>query len=91
MTDIEVELVDARGLHCPEPVMLLHAAIRRAAPGALIRLLATDPSTRRDVPNFCRFLDHELCDAEHEDDEFAYTIRKVSAEAPAEAPATTDA
>ena len=48
--------VDATGLKCPEPVMLLHAAIRRAGVGDVVCLTATDPSTQRDVPSFCKFL-----------------------------------
>ena len=46
------ESIDAIGLRCPEPVMLLHAAMRRLAPGQELTLRATDPSTERDVPNF---------------------------------------
>lgn len=69
--------VDALGLRCPEPVMMLHAAIRKAPAGALLRLLATDPSTERDVTNFCRFLDHELVATQHDDARFVYVIRKA--------------
>ena len=39
--------VDATGLKCPEPVMLLHAAIRRAEPGETVLLTATDLHTTR--------------------------------------------
>ena len=41
--------IDATGLTCPEPVMLLHAAIRQLSAGQCVRLRATDPSTERDV------------------------------------------
>lgn len=69
--------IDAKGLRCPEPVMLLHAGIRRAAEGDVIRLCATDPSTRRDVANFCRFLGHELVEQTEADGEFLFVIRKA--------------
>lgn len=52
--------LDARSLYCPEPVMMLHNMIRDIAPGEKIRVLATDPSTKRDIPKFCQFLGHEL-------------------------------
>ena len=71
------ESIDATGLKCPEPVMLLHAAIRRLAPGQELTLRATDPSTERDVPNFCEFLGHMLLTARREGDEFLYRIRKA--------------
>ena len=47
--------VDATGLQCPEPVMMLHAAIRKVSLGDVVCLTATDPSTRRDVAKFCDF------------------------------------
>ena len=71
------ESIDAIGLKCPEPVMLLHAAMRRLAPGQELTLRATDPSTERDVPNFCEFLGHALLVARREGEEFHYRIRKA--------------
>ena len=71
------ESIDAIGLKCPEPVMLLHAAMRRLAPGQELALRATDPSTERDVPNFCQFLGHALLIARREGDQFFYRIRKA--------------
>jgi tRNA 2-thiouridine synthesizing protein A len=72
--------VDARNLYCPEPVMLLHKAVREAAEGQLIQVLATDPSTQRDVPKFCHFLGHELLEQVQDGGLFRYVIRKKSAE-----------
>ena len=37
--------IDAEGLSCPEPIMLLHKAIRESSHGDLIELKATDKST----------------------------------------------
>lgn len=52
--------LDTQGLICPEPVMMLHRTIRKAEAGAVIEILATDPATTRDIPNFCRHLGHTL-------------------------------
>ncbi|MDO5650668.1 MAG: sulfurtransferase TusA [Moraxella sp.] len=52
--------LDTVGLICPEPVMLLHRTIRSANVGDVIEVLATDPASTRDVPNFCRHLGHSL-------------------------------
>jgi len=35
--------LDAQGLMCPEPVMLLHNAVRDMQAGELLEVLATDP------------------------------------------------
>ena len=45
--------VDAKGLKCPEPIMLLHKAIRESRHGDVIEVFATDPSTERDIDKFC--------------------------------------
>lgn len=69
--------LDASGLFCPEPVMLLHNKIRDIEAGQLLKLVATDPSTSRDVPKFCHFLGHELLESIEKDGSFTYLIRKV--------------
>jgi tRNA 2-thiouridine synthesizing protein A len=72
--------VDARNLYCPEPVMLLHKAVREVGHGQLIELIATDPSTQRDVPKFCHFLSHELIEQTQDGDVFRYLVRKKLSE-----------
>ena len=70
--------VDARGLLCPEPVMMLHNQVRVISPGDIIRLLATDSSTQRDVVRFCEFLSHPLLAQTKQHSEFIYWIQKKS-------------
>lgn len=70
--------LDARGLYCPEPVMMLHNKVRDMRSGELLEVIATDPSTTRDIPKFCAFLGHELVLNESLDEtkELRYVIRK---------------
>ncbi|MDF2182900.1 sulfurtransferase TusA [Neptuniibacter sp. CAU 1671] len=68
--------LDARGLYCPEPVMLLHGQIGAMQSGEILHVLATDPSTQRDIPKFCAFLGHELLDQYVDEGLFGYYIRK---------------
>ena len=70
-------LLDTCGLYCPEPVMLLHNQIRDMRSGEVVQVLATDPSTRRDIPKFCAFLGHDLLRQEAVDARFVYWIRKA--------------
>lgn len=44
--------------------MMLHRTIRKAEAGEVIEILATDPATTRDIPNFCRHLGHTLVQQE---------------------------
>ncbi|WP_293267589.1 sulfurtransferase TusA [Neptunomonas sp.] len=76
----EDHLLDATGLYCPEPVMMLHNKVREIETGEVLLVLATDPSTQRDIPKFCTFLGHELVEQvnECENETFSYYIRKGS-------------
>ena len=74
---MEILLLDTQGLYCPEPVMLLHKQIRQAEQGQCIRILATDPSTQRDIPKFCHFLAHELLESDEQQGVYSYLIRKA--------------
>lgn len=67
--------LDATGLHCPEPVMLLHNKVRDLPPGAVLKVIATDPSTRRDIPKFCMFLGHELLQQLQQNGAYQYWIK----------------
>lgn len=73
------QVLDARGLFCPEPVMLLHSRVGDLAVGEVLCVQATDPSTQRDVPRFCQFLGHELLLSVEEESVFFYYIRKGAA------------
>lgn len=69
--------LDASGLLCPEPVMLLHNKVREMSVGEILQVIATDPSTQRDIPKFCTFLGHELVQQTVlEGETFEYLIRK---------------
>ncbi|GAB5414463.1 MAG: sulfurtransferase TusA [Congregibacter sp.] len=69
-------VLDARGLRCPEPVMLLHKHIATVDTGQCFKVLATDPTTERDIRQFCRFLGHSLEEATQEDGVYIYVLRK---------------
>ena len=76
MIDEKVEVLDVTGLMCPEPVMMLHNKVRDVAANTLIKVIATDPSTQRDIPKFCNFLGHELLAQSSDDKQYVYLIRK---------------
>ena len=70
--------LDAKGLMCPEPVMMLHVKVKELAAGQVLRILATDPSTTRDIAKFCTFLKFELLSQQERDDGvFEYFITKA--------------
>ncbi|MFM2485879.1 sulfurtransferase TusA [Celerinatantimonas yamalensis] len=76
ITDDATQILDAQGLRCPEPVMLVRKSIRALQQGETLLVLADDPSTTRDIPSFCRFMDHTLERTEASQPPYQYLIRK---------------
>ncbi|KAE8176104.1 sulfurtransferase TusA [Photobacterium carnosum] len=68
--------LDAQGLRCPEPVMMVRKTVRRMATDETLLVIADDPSTTRDIPSFCRFMDHTLIAAEIETLPYRFLIKK---------------
>jgi tRNA 2-thiouridine synthesizing protein A len=69
-------LLDTTGLYCPEPIMLMHNKVRDMSSGQVLKVIATDPATTRDVPKFCQFLGHELLEQKtNATDNYLYFIR----------------
>lgn len=68
--------LDATGLVCPEPLMLVRNRVREMGSGEVLHVTATDPSTGRDFTNFCRFLGHALLEQSQCGAVYHYWIRK---------------
>ncbi|MEX1178114.1 MAG: sulfurtransferase TusA family protein [Nitriliruptor sp.] len=71
--DVEV---DARGLACPMPVIELARTVEGRAVGDVVRLLATDPAAKIDVPVWCRMQRQGLRSAEQLDDHWVFLVEK---------------
>lgn len=70
--------LDALGLRCPEPVMMVRKAIRNIDIGETLLVQADDPSTTRDMVSFCEFMDHTLVAKKTDQIPFQYLIKKGS-------------
>ncbi|EGR06966.1 hypothetical protein VCNHCC010F_000045 [Vibrio cholerae O1 str. NHCC-010F] len=44
--------------------------------GEVLLVTADDPSTTRDIPSFCRFMDHQLLGAQIDQLPYQYLIKK---------------
>ncbi len=68
--------LDALGLRCPEPVMMVRLTIRKMQVGETLLIIADDPATTRDIPAFCRFMDHELIASDTAALPYRYLLKK---------------
>lgn len=70
------DTLDTLGLRCPEPVMLVRKKIRELATGETLLITADDPATTRDIPSFCRFMEHQLVEQQISNLPYWYVIKK---------------
>ena len=68
--------VDATGLTCPMPVIELSTAIEQVAVGEQVRLLATDPTARVDVPVWCRMRRHRLLSLDEDETGLRFLVER---------------
>ena len=56
--------------------MMVRLKIREMVIGETLLVIADDHSTTRDIPSFCRFMDHHLVDSETTQSPYRYVIKK---------------
>ncbi len=61
----ESETWDAGDMACGDLVLELRLRLRGMKPRQVLRITATDPSAREDIPAWCRLTGHTLLNAEH--------------------------
>jgi len=64
----ETEILDAKGLLCPLPVLKARKRLGQMPRGGVLRLLSTDPAAMIDVPHFCAESGHMLLSVDDEGD-----------------------
>ena len=68
--------INLSGLRCPLPVLRTKKALADMTPGQLLRVFATDPDSRRDIPDFAKMAGHHIEKNEPHHNGFVFLIRK---------------
>ncbi|MFP3944508.1 MAG: sulfurtransferase TusA family protein [Alphaproteobacteria bacterium] len=68
--------VDAVGLTCPLPVLMIRKALRGLPAGALVEVRASDPLARIDIPHFCAENGHTFLGDSECGEVFVFRLRK---------------
>lgn len=68
--------LDVSGHKCPLPVLRLRRMMENVGAGERIELIATDPMTLIDVPNYCREAGHSIENINESPEYILYTIKK---------------
>jgi tRNA 2-thiouridine synthesizing protein A len=73
--------VDARGLACPQPVLMLREAMGALAAGETLALLATDPLAPVDVEAWCLRTGHALLAQSEREGVYRFVVQRRDAPA----------
>ena len=73
--NIQKEL-DTRGLNCPLPILKAKKALADMTSGQVLKVVATDPGSRRDFQAFARQTGNELVEQSSNNDEFVHYLRR---------------
>ena len=70
--------IDARGAHCPGPLMELIAGLKLIKTGDEIEILSNDKGSLTDIPVWVEKAGHNLGKIEKLREHFSITVRKVA-------------
>ncbi|MBI5026446.1 MAG: sulfurtransferase TusA family protein [Nitrospirae bacterium] len=78
MPDIQPDVtLDCKGLSCPMPVLKAKKAIDAMKTGQVLRVVATDPGSKADIPALLRRTGNELIETKEEGNTFIFLIKKT--------------
>ena len=69
------QVLDAKGLNCPLPILKAKKALKDMPSGALLQIIATDPGSVADFEAFCRTTGNELVEKKTEDGVYTFVIK----------------
>jgi tRNA 2-thiouridine synthesizing protein A len=72
------QLLDAKGLNCPLPILKAKKALKDVPPGGTLEVLATDPGSVADFQAFCRTTGNELVESTQTGDTYRFLIKRVN-------------
>ena len=71
------QVLDAKGLNCPLPILKAKKALKSLAGGQILEVYSTDPGSVADFAAFCRTTGNELVEQSDADGVWTYLIRKT--------------
>ena len=71
------QLLDAKGLSCPLPILKAKKALNDVPVGGTLEVLATDPGSVADFDAFCRATGNELVESTQQSNVYRFIIKRL--------------
>jgi tRNA 2-thiouridine synthesizing protein A len=68
--------VDASGLNCPLPILRAKKALTDLESGKVLKVISTDPGSKRDFEAFARQTGHELLNSAEDNKKFVFFLKR---------------
>lgn len=72
------QVLDAKGLNCPLPILRTKKALKDMPTGATLEVLATDPGAVKDFEAFCRTTGNELVSSGEAGGVYSFVIKHTT-------------
>ncbi|MFO6420147.1 sulfurtransferase TusA family protein [Hylemonella sp. W303a] len=68
--------LDTRGLNCPLPILKAKKALSEMTSGQVLRVVSTDPGSKRDFAAFAKQTGNELLEQSSEGTDFIHVLKR---------------
>lgn len=72
------QLLDAKGLNCPLPILKAKKALKDVPSGGTLEIQATDPGAVKDFEAFCRATGNELMESRVDGSTYIFVIKNMN-------------
>ncbi len=69
------EILDARRLLCPLPVIRTQDKVKKMLPGQQLEVVCTDPGVMQDIPAWCRINGHQVLETITNEGEYIVVLQ----------------
>lgn len=76
MTSTHDKELDARGMNCPLPILRTRKMLNEMTTGQVLRIVATDPGSVKDMEAFAKQTGNPLVSHEEQGAEYVFYMRK---------------
>ena len=76
MTSNHDKELDARGMNCPLPILRTRKMLNEMTSGQMLRIVATDPGSVKDMEAFAKQTGNPLVSHEQQGAEYVFYMRK---------------
>jgi len=69
-------VLDVSGMNCPIPILKVKKALNELAPGDVLEVISTDPSTEGDFEIYAKQTGNDLLESSTDGDKFIFKFKK---------------